>query len=187
MSEDVNQIIAAHKQQLNLLQAKSFNKGHSLRPSQDVPKNPQLQQQVMRLQQIESMKQQQHSKQGLDRQDSLTKQDQQLSASGGTNSSSMISTPPTAAPYWHIEGPQGKPQKRSSLPLPPQHNQPPLQHRASLPIQRPRMSKDMGGYGSSASSGVQPHPLSVSQGINSSSGASNVKLSKQHGAHKTSK
>ena len=102
-----------------------------------------LQQQVLRLQHIETMK---------EKQDTSTKPDQQVPSSNGGGSSVLY--PPTS----------NKPLKRSSLPLPPPPSLHPIQqHRSSLPVQRPRFGLKEGGL---APPIVQPHPLSVSHSSN---------------------
>ena len=108
-----------------------------------------LQQQVMRLQQLESMK-------GAGRQstDVQSKHDQPVVASG--NGMGVAYTRHHDPPHQGAN----KPLKRTSLPLPPPSSQlpSPPQHRSSLPVVqvRPRGVKQ-------DTTPTQPHPLAVSQ------------------------
>ncbi len=125
--------------------AKGHSKQHHSR-SDGQKTSSLLQQQVLRLQQIETMK---------GKQDTPTKPDQQVPSTNGGGSSVLYSRDPPA---------NNKPLKRSSLPLPPPPSLHPIQqHRSSLPVQRPRIGLKEGGL---APPTVQPHPLSVSQSSN---------------------
>lgn len=127
-------------------------------------KNTQLQQQLKKLQQLENLKQ---SKPDGSRQDKHMVHQQQSSRSG--IGPSIL--------YRPVEGGGGHSgKKRVSMPLPmttgpPPHPSP--HHRSSVPMQRvSRTSKDMGHGSGGLIPGVQPHPLSVSQGASGSNRSS---------------